>query len=397
VTLRQQRYLFDREVFNREELKELWQIPVCLKESGATNKQTNCRLLTEKEARFNLPLCGSWTLSNAGAEGFYHSGYEAANVRSIAGDVEKKLTPAERIMLLGDVWASVRVGKTPVTDYLALAEGLENETSRPVLSELLSQIEYIEHYLTSDNDQPQYSRWVRRLLAPSIRRLLFESKPGESEEDRQLRARVLQVAGGTGRDPEVLAWARRWTDRALASDGPLDNTIADTAFSLAARDGDSTLYDRMIEKQKHVKTPEDFYVYLDALNSFRDPKLIERNLNRVLSPEVRSQDAVGVISDLMDLPPGGALAWNFMKSHWDEISKISGGFASAGLVDATSTFCSDEQEEQVREFFATHKVPSAERGIQQSLERIHNCADLKSQQGPHLAQWLSDHEVRVGQ
>ena len=74
---------------------------------------------------------------------------------------------------------------------------------------------------------------------------------------------------------------------------------------------------------------------MGALLSFRDPKLIERNLNRALSPEVRSQDAIGVISDIMDLPDGGALAWDFTKAHWDEIAKISGGFAGAGLVDAT--------------------------------------------------------------
>ncbi len=397
VTLRQQRYLFDRERFNREESKELWQVPVCLKEGGAAEAGKTCRLLTEREARVDLPGCGNWTLANAGAEGFYRSGYEAANVRAIAGDLEQGLTPAERIMLLGDVWASVRVGRKPVTDYLALAEGLQNETSRPVMSELLSQLEYIEHYLTSEQDQPQFAGWVRQLLAPSIRRLGFEPRPGESEEDKQLRSRVLQVAGGTGQDPEVLAWARKWTDRTLASDSPLDNTTADTAFSLAARDGDSTLYDRLVEKQRHAKTPEDFYVYLDALNSFTDPKLIERNLKRALSPEVRSQDAVSVIADIMNLPAGGAPAWDFMKSHWDEIAKIGDGFAGAGLVEAVSTFCSVEQGEQVREFFTTHKVESAERGLEQSLERIQNCADLKSQQGPRLAQWLSDHEVRIGQ
>jgi aminopeptidase N len=397
VTLSQQRYVFDRELFNREESKELWQVPVCLKEGGAGTEQTTCRLLSDKEASFNLSGCGNWTLSNAGAEGFYRSGYEAANIRAMGVDLEEKLTPAERIMLLGDVWGSVRLGKTTITEYLALAEGLQNETSRPVMSELLSQIEFVEHYLTSADDRPQYSRWVRELLAPSIHRLGFEPAVGETEEDTQLRARVLQVAGGTGEDPQVLAWARNWTNRALESDGPLDNTIADTAFSLAARDGDSGLYDRILEKQKRVKTPQDFYVYMSALNSFRDPKLIERNLNRALSPEVRSQDAVRVISDIMELPNGGVPAWNFVKSHWDEISKISGGFAGAGLVDATSTFCSAEQGEQVREFFTSHRVPSAERGLQQSLERIHNCADLKSQQSPQLAQWLNDHEVRAGQ
>jgi aminopeptidase N len=397
VTLRQQRYLFDREVFNRDESKELWQVPVCLKEGRAADAGKVCRLLTEKEGRFDLPGCGNWTLANAGAEGYYRSGYDAENVRGLAADMVKALTPAERIMLLGDVWASVRVGRKPVTDYLTLAEGLQHETSRPVMSELMSQLEFIEHYLTSDQDQPQYSAWVRQLLGSSVRRLGFEPTPGEGEEDKQLRARVLEVAGGTGQDQEVLAWAKKWTDQALVNDAALDNTIAEAAFSLAARDGDAALYDRLIAKQKKAKTPEEFYVYMGALLSFRDPRLIERNLNRALSPEVRSQDAVGVISDIMDLPTGGALAWDFMAAHWDEIAKISGGFAGAGLVDAASTFCSAERGEQVREFFTTHKVPSAERGLQQSLERIQYCADLKSQQGPRLAQWLNNHELRAGQ
>jgi len=398
VALRQQRYLFDRELFNRDESKELWQVPVCLKVGdGAQKEARTCHLLTEKEARFQLPGCGHWTLANAGAEGFYRTGYEADNVRAIAQDLEIGLTPAERIMLLGDVWASVRVGRQPVTDYLALAEGLKNETSRPVMSQLLGQLEYIGHYLTSDSDQPQYQAWIRQLLAPSIQRLGFEPKPGESEEDKQLRSRVLQVAGGTGRDPEVLAWARKWTDQVLQSSGALDNTIAGTAFTLAARDGDSALYDRLVEKQKQVKTPEDFYVYLGALNAFNDPALIDRNLKRALSPEVRSQDAVFVISDIMNHPAAGQAAWEFMKSRWEEIAKLGGGFAAAELVDAASTFCSTEQRDQVREFFNAHKVASAERGLPQSLERISNCADLKTQQAPQLAQWLNDHELHVGQ
>src|SRR5882724_272425 len=93
VTLRQQRYLFDREAFNREESKEMWQVPVCLKEGGAATSETACRLLTEKEVRFDLSGCANWTLANAGAEGFYRSGYEAANVRTIAEDLETGLTP----------------------------------------------------------------------------------------------------------------------------------------------------------------------------------------------------------------------------------------------------------------------------------------------------------------
>ena len=37
---------------------------------------------------------------------------------------KRKLSPAERIALQTDIWASVRVGREPVGDYLALAQGL---------------------------------------------------------------------------------------------------------------------------------------------------------------------------------------------------------------------------------------------------------------------------------
>jgi aminopeptidase N/puromycin-sensitive aminopeptidase len=400
VSLRQQRYLYDRKFFNSDQSKEVWQIPVCLKDgpAGSSGKEAqSCRLLTEKEMHFQLPGCGPWTLANAGASGFYRSGYEPGNIRALADDVEKELTPAERIMLLGDTWAAVRVGKQPISDFVALAQGLQNETSRPVLSQAIDEIEYIGAYLTSMADQPQYEAWVRQLLAPTIQRLRFEPKPGESDDDRQLRSRVLRVAGETGHDPMVLAWARKWTEQALQSSGTLDYTIAGAAFELAVRDGDAALYDRLVEKQKLAKTPEEYYVYLGALSSFSDPKLIERTLQRALSSEIRSQDALGVVSGIMEQPKGRDLAWEFAKSHWSEIEKIGGGVTAAEVVGATSSFCSSDLHDQVQQFFTEHKVPTAERGLQQSLERINYCVDLKSQQGPRLAQWLNEHENRAGQ
>ena len=400
VTLRQQRYLYDRERFSREESGELWQVPVCLKQGGGSRGSVHvrsCRLLTEKESTFQVSGCGNWTLANAGAEGFYRAGYDGTNLRAVAADLETNLTPAERIMLLGDVWASVRVGRQSVTDYLTLAEALQNEKTPAVMIQLLGQLEYIGRYVTPESDQVRFSMWVRRLLVPFIQRLGFESKSGETEEEQQLRASVLQVAGGTGHDPEVLAWARKWTEQALSSNAPLDNTIAGTAFGLAVLDGDAALYDRIVEKQKQIQNPEDFYTYMGALSSFRDPELIQRSLNRTLSPDVRSQDAVFIIADIMDHPAAGQLAWDFTKDHWSDIEKIFGGYAGAELVNATSTFCSLKQRDEVDAFFKVHKVASAERGLPKTLERISYCVDLKSQQGPQLARWLNDHEVRMGQ
>ena len=86
--------------------------------------QQKCVLLTKKQQSFTLPACGSWVMVNAGANGYYRTGYSSDAIRAMSQEVENDLTPAERIVLLSDSWASVRVGEQQIGDYLALAEGL---------------------------------------------------------------------------------------------------------------------------------------------------------------------------------------------------------------------------------------------------------------------------------
>src|SRR5262249_9242067 len=69
VSVRQQRYLYDRELFNNDLSNGVWQIPVCLKEGAKGNsgkESSSCRLFTEKESHFEVSGCGPWTLANAG-------------------------------------------------------------------------------------------------------------------------------------------------------------------------------------------------------------------------------------------------------------------------------------------------------------------------------------------
>jgi aminopeptidase N len=88
---------------------------------------------------------------------------------------------------------------------------------------------------------------------------------------------------------------------------------------------------------------------------------------------------------------GQQLAWDFVRQHWSEIEKAGGPFASAEIVRATSSFCDAGMRDQVTEFFQAHKIAAADRTYRQSIERINNCIDLKSQQETHLASWLGQH------
>jgi aminopeptidase N len=388
VTLEQQRYFVDRAKFEAVN-DQLWQIPLCLK--GSASSAAKCELMTKKEETFTLPGCSTWVLTNAGATGYYRTGYQPDAVRALAKDAETKLSPAERIALQNDIWASVRVGREPVGDYLAFAQGLQTDRNRAVLEDVLGRLNYIGQYVVSDSDRDAYRMWLRQYLTPPMKEVGYEPKPGEADEQRTLRARLFNALGYDARDPETLEQARKIADKALTDPASVDHEIAGVALSLAALNGDAAFYDRVMAALKNPRSPEEYYVYLFTLPQFGDPKLLQRTLDFALSPDVRSQDALGVVTSVMGNPAGEQLAWDFVRQHWPEIEKAGGPFASAQVVGATSVFCDTASRDQVTEFFTAHKVAAAERTYKQSIERINNCVDLKSQQETKLASWLGQH------
>jgi aminopeptidase N len=394
VTLTQKRYFVDRLKFE-EPNDQIWQIPLCL-QGSASGKNAKCEVLTKREETFNLPGCSTWVLANAGATGYYREGFDPSAVRALAADAETKLTPAERIVVQNDIWASIRVGHEPVGDYLAFAQGLQSDRNRAVMEDVLGRLNYIGQYLASDSDRDTYRSWVRQYLAPAMREVGYQEKPGDSDELRTLRSRLFGAMGYDARDPEALAEARKLADQTLTDPASVDHQLAGGALGLAAINGGEDYYDKIMVALKNAKSPEEYYGYLYTLPQFKDPKLLERTLEFAISPDVRSQDALGVVTSVLGNPDGEKLAWDFIQSHWDAVSKAGGPFASAAVVGATSVFCDAGMRDQVTTFFTAHKIEAAERTYKQSIERINSCIDLKAQQETQLASWLGQHGTAGG-
>jgi aminopeptidase N len=395
VTLAQQRYFYDRALFDAGS-KEVWQIPVCLKGSKAGGAE-KCELLPQKEQVSNLQACSPWVFANAGAKGFYRSGYETDAVLSMAKDAESALTPAERIMLLSDIWASVRVNREPIGDYLAVAQGLQADRTSAVLGEMIGELDFIGEHLVNDADHEAYDLWVRELLTPAAKDVGWEPKPGESADQNSLRAQLMHALGYTARDPEVEAVAHKLTEQALKDAASVDRELLFAALPVAVRNGAADLYEAILARLKAAKTPEEQFLYQRILTRFSDPKLLERTLDYAISPEVRSQDSLLVIADVMRNPAGEKLAWDFVRAHWNDIVNLGGAFGGGTIVAATASFCDAGMRDEVKDFFATHHAPASERTLKQSVERMNYCVDLKAQQVSQLASWLHGHSSSAGQ
>ena len=191
--------------------------------------------------------------------------------------------------------------------------------------------------------------------------------------------------------------ARKLAGQALADPKSVDHDVAAVALEVSARNGDEAFYNQVLEHLKNAKNPEAVYVYRQTLSDFTDPKLLQRTLDYVLSTEVRSQDAPLVLGRMVRNPEESRMAWDFARAHWAEISKMGGAFGSGAITEAAAAFCDPQLESEVKDFFAAHPVPSAERTLKQSLESIGQCIDMKTRQAPQLATWLGQQSSVAGQ
>ncbi len=59
------------------------------------------------------------------------------------------------------------------------------------------------------------------------------------------------------------------------------------------------------------------------------------------------------------------------------------------VVASTGNFCSQAGREDVKSFFASHKVAAADKSLQHAMERIDGCIELRTLQEPNLKLWLA--------
>jgi puromycin-sensitive aminopeptidase len=398
VTLRQQRYFGDLSLMNSRN-DQVWPTPVCMKAGGTDGRtKEQCVLLSRKEETFTLRACASWVMGNRGAAGYYRTAYDSEAVKAMSERLESAFTPSERIRLLSDEWAAVRVGRQAIADYMALADGFRQENDTAVIDMLTLQLAYIGRYLVNDGDRPSYQQWVKSLLSPLAHELGWGAAPGEDDDRKALRAQVLLTLGGVGNVKEVLEKATELAPDVLDNPGSMDSALAEAVLNLAAANGSTAFYDQVLGQMKKASSPAEEDKLRKVLASFNDPKLLDRTLQLTVTPEIRSQDAALVMAGVMTNPAGSRLAWKFVREHWADILKTLGGYNGSGsLVAATGTFCDATLSDQVRDFFSAHPIPDAERTLQQSLEKIRSCTDLKSQQEALLAAWLEQHGNATGE
>jgi aminopeptidase N/puromycin-sensitive aminopeptidase len=374
-----------------------WQVPMCLKWPGQNGQlEQSCRVFSKPTDTLQAGACSSWVFANAGGMGAYRTAYQPEMLRRIAEAADASLLPVERISLLGDEWALVRNGGHTIADYLSLAERLARDKVGQVARMVTGRLDEISEYFVRQDSRGAYQAWIRQLLQPVAQDLGWSPPANEPEDQRERRASVMYTLGWAGADTSTLEMARDLTSQYL--DGrkvATDPTLLSTAIQLAATNGDKELYDRMLARMRTDPEPMEQQRFRNALGRFTRPELIKRTIDLVFSDETKTQDKSTMLGILLANPDARAMAWQAIKDRWSDLEGRLGVFGGlANVVDATAAFCDAPTREDVQRFFETHKVPAAERGLRQALERMDSCIALRNRTVAPLSAFLTSASTR---
>jgi hypothetical protein len=239
-------------------------------------------------------------------------------------------------------------------------------------------VNYIGESLVPPDKQTEYRAFVQAQFGPMAKELGWKAGAADTDDQKALRASLLGILGGAG-DPAAIAAAQGIVQQSLRQPSSVEGTIAGPALTVAAENGDASLYDQLGGASGGA--------YLFALAEFRQPALVKRTLGLIDQGKVRQQDYSRLFPVLL-AGPGREIAWDYMKAHWDDLAEKVTSFGGRGAVSALGSFCSATMRDDVKKFFVDHRAPGAERALQQSLERMNNCIEFKQLQQTNMQKWL---------
>jgi aminopeptidase N len=385
ITLTQQRLFSDG---HADKSNQSWLIPVCIK---AGDSKPFCQLLGEHKQVVPVVGCSPWVFANAGAVGYYRTQYDADDFKKLSAAVLTGLSPAERVSLVQDEAALVRAGQEKVGAFLDLVSALSSDQERLVVESFDSPLQVIDDHLADGANREAYHAWIRSSFRPMMAKLGWKPEAGESEETHTLRALVVAILGGIGEDPDAIRQATQVSRQYLQNPSAVDASLARNTLEVAAHFGDAALFDEYLAALQHMQSPEQFYNVGYALVEFRDPHLVERTLQLAVSPYIRNQDAPHVIAGLLGKPSSQAVAWQWIKTHWPDVEKKITMSSGGDIIGAMRSACDTATRDDVQQFFTEHKIPSAERTLRQTVERINACISYRHQQQGNFTAWLDQH------
>jgi aminopeptidase N len=202
----------------------------------------------------------------------------------------------------------------------------------------------------------------------------------------QLRANILGALGTLGADSDCWQRARRLYADYRRDGSSVDRNLVPALISIISYSGGEAEYRDFKDNFKTARNPQEEQRYLFSLAAFRRIELLRATMELTLSGEVRTQNAPYLMHSLMYNTVCREEAWRFFKRNWDTMVERYPENSIPRMCEGVIALATLEDE--VREFFATHKVKQAGKTIDQHLERLRVAVEFRKREGANLERLL---------
>jgi puromycin-sensitive aminopeptidase len=385
LQLSQQRFTYLKQASS----EELWHIPIQIRLTIGERTEQRQLLLTEQETAVPLPDGVTTLLVNEGGYGFYRVHHRGALLQQLLDQDPDCLAPIERFNLASDAWATTVAGLMPLAEYLHLTARFKSERDKNVWAVLLDSFSFLNRIIAPD-DRASLQALVRNRVTPAVKDLGWEPRSGESDLTRQLRGDLLAALGRKGNDPDVQQQAVERYRLYRKDPSVVDPNIVPALVAILAYIGDEARYEEFSELYRRSATPQEERRYLFSLTMFRSLDLLSRTLNRTLNGEIRTQDAPFVVAATMTSVHGRELAWEFVKTNWDQMDRLFPKQGLRRMCGGIVGLATPELEQDVRAFFTSRKIDLGGKTLDQYLEQLRIAVSFREREGRTIPATLAN-------
>jgi aminopeptidase N len=368
LSISQQHFLLDPA---KADPKRLWPIPLLASNPGVP------ALLDKQHVQVKLAQ-SDFVQINQGAIGHYVVHYVTPeHTAAIAKLVStKKLSEAERLMLLSDSSMLARAGMQSFAATLELLQHYADEDSESVWDIIALVTGDTRRFADIDPElEPAIKALVRTLIQKQYDRLGWEEQAGESSQDTKLRASILGL-GVYGEHEVITKRALELFDAYKTDPAAVPSELRGIVFAAAVRHAHPGAFDYLLgleEKTTNVDLKQEIMSALTATRSTTDGA---RLLARLKDPKkVRQHDVDGWLVWLLRNRYNQAQAWDWLRDNWGWIEQT---FARDKSFDyfpryAAVAFSTRQRLEEYKAFFEPLKHWTVlQRNITMGVEELEN-------------------------
>jgi alanyl aminopeptidase len=378
---------------------QTWEIPVCVayEAGGAVHHQ--CSVLADAKADMELAearTCPAWLLPNDGEAGYYQVEYQGDLLKLVLADDAAHLSAAERVGVLGDVDLLVGAGETPAGDALALVPEFSKDPAPQVVQAAANIASLLKTESVPGDLRDKGTRFIRQQFGERAMALGWLAKPGDSDDTRLLRQKLVPFVASVGEQKDLIQEAEKlahaWLNKRQTISPEMLGPLLEVAAQFGGRDLFNLLRTAAVQERNHTLRE----LLLAALGSFRDPQLAAASLDLLLSKDFDPRESFYPLlfgplayAETRDVP------FTFVKQHLDlllkRLPREVGEDYAATLPAVGASFCDAKRRDELDSFFRDRvkDYTGGPRSLAQTLEGIDLCISARQALAPELTAFLN--------